>query len=236
MMDTIQNLTAAPFNGAVFAAQLESDAAKLRLPLRHAQIDALLNYMALMIRWNATYNLTAIRDPQQMLLHHIVDSLTVVPEFAQRLQGGPASFLDVGSGGGLPGVVLAIVQPEWKVCCVDAVEKKVAFVRQVASVLKLPNLTAVHSRVEAMPLANADIVVSRAFASLQDYAALAGRHVRPGGLLTAMKGHQPDDEMAAIRDQKQWVVEGVTNLFVPRLSAQRCIVWMKRTADDELAR
>jgi 16S rRNA (guanine527-N7)-methyltransferase len=231
MNDTTQSGTA-PFNGAVFAAQLETDAAKLRLPLRHAQIDALLNYMALMIRWNATYNLTAIRDPQQMLLHHIVDSLTIVPELAQRLQGSPASFLDVGSGGGLPGVVLAIVNPDWTVCCVDAVEKKVAFVRQVASMLKLPNLTATHSRVEAMPLAEADIVISRAFASLQDFAALAGRHVRKGGLLTAMKGHPPEDEMAAIRDQRQWAVEGVTNLFVPRLSAQRCLVWMKRVADD----
>ncbi len=220
-----------PFNGAVFAAQLESDCATLRLPLTNQQIDQLLNYLAQMVRWNRTYNLTAIRAPEQMLLHHITDSLSVVPELAERLAGKPAKILDVGSGGGLPGVVLAIVRPEWQVCCIDAVEKKTAFVRHVAGVLKLDNLLAVHGRVEDMEAGDYDIVISRAFASLHDYAALAGKHVREGGTLTAMKGHPPEDEMQSLKDQGQWQVEGVTTLYVPRLSARRCLVWMSRVGE-----
>jgi len=217
-----------PFNGAVFAAQLESDCAVLRLPLDHARIDLLLNYLAQMLRWNRTYNLTAIREPEQMLLHHITDSLSVVPELAQRLAGQPASILDVGSGGGLPGVVLAICRPEWQVRCVDAVEKKTSFIKHVAGVLRLPNLDATHARVEELEPAECDIVVSRAFASLHDFAALAGRHVKPGGRLAAMRGHPPEDEIQALKDQGAWQVEGVTTLYVPRLSARRCLVWMDR--------
>ncbi|WP_345249853.1 16S rRNA (guanine(527)-N(7))-methyltransferase RsmG [Pigmentiphaga soli] len=200
----------------------------MRLPLADTQVDRLLNFLALMLRWNRTYNLTAIREPGQMLLHHIIDSLAVVPELAQRLAGQPASLLDVGSGGGLPGVVLAVARPEWRVVCVDAVEKKAAFVRHVAGVLKLPNLEAVHGRVEALAPAESDVVISRAFASLPDFAALAGRHVRPDGVLAAMKGQTPDDEIAALKDQGLWQVEGVTPLNVPRLSARRCLVWMTR--------
>lgn len=221
-----------PFNGAVFAAQLEADCAALRLPLDHPRIDLLLNYLAQMLRWNSTYNLTAIRDPEQMLLHHITDSLSVVPELALRLAGREAHILDVGSGGGLPGVVLAICRPEWQVLCVDAVEKKTAFVTHVAGVLRLPNLSARHARVEELEPAQSDVVISRAFASLQDFAALAGRHVKSGGVLAAMKGHPPEDEMQSLKDQGVWHVEGVTTLHVPRLSARRCLVWMDRVDDD----
>ncbi|MDX3906245.1 MAG: 16S rRNA (guanine(527)-N(7))-methyltransferase RsmG [Pigmentiphaga sp.] len=221
-----------PFNGAVFAAQLESDCAALRLPLDHSRIDLLLNYLAQMLRWNRTYNLTAIRAPEQMLLHHITDSLAVVPELAQRLAGQSAKILDVGSGGGLPGVVLAICCPEWDVRCVDAVEKKTAFVQHVAGVLRLPNLQAIHARVEELEPEDCDVVISRAFASLHDFAALAGRHVKPGGVLAAMKGHPPEEEMQSLKDQGLWRVEGVTTLYVPRLSARRCLVWMDRIENE----
>lgn len=231
-MNTIEKPMAEPFNGAVFAAQLEADCAALRLPLDYARIDLLLNYLAQMLRWNRTYNLTAIRAPEQMLLHHITDSLSVVPELAQRLAGQSARILDVGSGGGLPGVVLAVCYPEWQVCCVDAVEKKTAFIKHVAGVLQLDNLDAVHARVEALEPAECDIVISRAFASLQDFAALAGRHVKPGGRLVAMKGHPPEDEMQSLKDQGVWQVEGVTTLYVPRLSARRCLVWMDRVESE----
>lgn len=217
-----------PFHGGVFAAQLESDCAELRLPLTTDQVDHLLNYLAQMIKWNKTYNLTAIRSPDQMLTHHIVDSLAVVPEFAARLAGLPAKVLDVGSGAGLPGVVLAIVRPDWHISCIDAVEKKVAFIRQMASVLALSNLQGIHGRVEAESEASYDLVTSRAFASLQDFAALAGRLVKPDGRLVAMKGMVPDDEIEALKDQGVWEVEEITRLMVPRLSAQRCLIWMKR--------
>jgi len=222
----------APFNGAVFAAQLEADCAALRLPLDHPRIDLLLNYLAQMLHWNRTYNLTAIRAPEQMLLHHITDSLSVVPELAQRLAGQPARILDVGSGGGLPGVVLAICYPEWQVRCVDAVEKKTAFIKHVSGMLRLDNLDAVHARVEELEPAECDIVISRAFASLQDFAALAGRHVKAAGWLAAMKGHPPEDEMQSLKDQGMWRVEGVTTLYVPRLSARRCLVWMDRIESE----
>lgn len=222
------SLSGAPFNGGVFADKLAADCATLRLPLSNLQIDQLLNYLAQMLRWNRTYNLTAIREPEQMLLHHIVDSLAVVPELAQYMVGRPAKILDVGSGGGLPGVVLAIAQPDWTVCCVDSVEKKTSFVRHISSVQGLKNLTAAHSRVEDLALTDSDIVISRAFASLQDFAALAGRHVKPGGTLVAMKGHPPEEEITTVRDQGDWRVTGVTPLYVPRLSARRCLVWMDR--------
>ncbi len=228
----VQPISSLPFHGGVFAAQLESDCAELRLPLTTDQIDLLLNYLAQMIKWNKTYNLTAIRSPEQMLLHHIVDSLAIIPEFAARLAASSARILDVGSGAGLPGIVLAIVRPDWEVSCIDAVEKKVAFIRQMASVLKLPNLKAIHGRVEAEQDASYDVVTSRAFASLQDFAALSGRLVKDQGILVAMKGMTPEDEIEALKDQGVWEVEEITRLMVPRLSAQRCLVWMKRKSEQ----
>ena len=217
------------FDVPVFAAQLEADGAGLRLPLTRDQIQLLLAYLAQMMRWNRTYNLTAIREPEQMLLHHITDSLSVVPEFAQRLEGQPAKIYDVGSGGGLPGVVLAILRPAWQVGCVDAVEKKMAFVRQMSGVLTLPNLRALHARVEDLPPAGCDIVISRAFASLNDFASLAGRHVRNDGTLVAMKGKVPEDEIQALHQQGAWRVEDIQALQVPELDAQRCLIWMRRS-------
>lgn len=211
--------------------QLTRDAAALGMGLSPQQIESLIGYLALMVRWNATYNLTAIRDPAQMLVHHIIDSLAIVPEFARHLQGKDARIMDVGSGGGLPGVVLAIVQPRWNVLCVDAVEKKTAFVRQVAGTLQLGNLAAAHARVETLPPHEADIVTSRAFASLADFTSLAGRHVKPSGRLAAMKGQAPDAEIAALTDES-WLVEGITPIAVPRLDAQRCLVWLRRSGDE----
>lgn len=222
--------SAAP-DQAALSAQLEQDAAALGLGLSAKQIELLIGYLALMARWNATYNLTAIRDPAQMLIHHIVDSLAIVPEFACHLQGSDARIMDVGSGGGLPGVVLAIVQPRWHVLCVDAVEKKTAFVRQVAGTLQLDNLKASHARVETLPAHDADIVTSRAFASLADFTSLAGFHVKPSGRMAAMKGQAPDAEITALPDDA-WQVEGITPITVPRLDAQRCLVWLRRPGDE----
>ena len=209
-------------------ALLDADAAALRLPIDAAARERLLDYLALLQRWNATYNLTAIRDPEQMLSHHLVDSLAVVPELDARAQGAPRRIVDVGSGAGLPGVVLAVLRPHWQVCCVDAVEKKVAFVRQVAGALKLPNLRAEHVRIESWPPAQADWVISRAFASLQDFARLAGRHVAADGVLLAMKGQEPREEVAELEADGQWRVGAVIPLAVPRLPARRCLLVLHR--------
>ncbi|WP_301117214.1 16S rRNA (guanine(527)-N(7))-methyltransferase RsmG [Pusillimonas sp. (ex Stolz et al. 2005)] len=200
----------------------------LQLDLTDKTQALLLEYLAQMQRWNRTYNLTAIRDPGQMLVQHIVDSLAVIRPMQQALDfRSEAVIVDVGSGAGLPGVVIALACPGWQVHCVDAVEKKMAFVRQMAGVLGLPNLTARHERIESIQPLGADIVVSRAFASLVDFATLAGAHVRPGGHLLAMKGRHPEEEIDALHKQGNWKVQSVQQLQVPLLEAQRCLVWIE---------
>lgn len=211
--------------------RLHAAAAKLEIDLADSQADALLAYIEQLQRWNRTYNLTAIRDPSEMLVHHVFDSLSIVPYITALLDKNTVedvNIVDVGSGAGLPGVILAIMRPQWRLFCIDAVEKKMAFVRQVAGVLGLSRLRAMHERVEAIEPLQADIVVSRAFASLLDFANLAGRHVAPGGQLLAMKGHEPLQEAEALEKQTDWKISRIEPLYVPELNAQRCLVWMSR--------
>ncbi|WP_454003441.1 16S rRNA (guanine(527)-N(7))-methyltransferase RsmG [Alcaligenes sp. Marseille-Q7550] len=194
-------------------------------------VRQLLAYIQQLQRWNRTYNLTALRDPDQMLVQHIFDSLSVVRPFQEHLANDVAvdksvRIVDVGSGAGLPGVVLAASCSTWNITCIDAVEKKMAFVRQMVGTLGLPNLRALHVRVEQQPPLEADIVVSRAFSSLLDFVNLAGRHVREGGRIAAMKGRVPEEEIAALQDQSAWKVERIEPLTVPELEAQRCLVWL----------
>jgi len=213
----------------LFDARLQAAAATLGVPLMPAQRVCLLSFLQQLQRWNKTYNLTALRDPEQMLIQHLFDSLSVLPHLARELADCPSPLIvDVGSGGGLPGVVLAAVRPDWQVCCVDAVEKKTAFIRQMAGVLGLNNLSVRHARVETLPPLQAHLVVSRAFASLVDFVTLAGRHVQHNGRLVAMKGRVPQDEMCALHAENTWQVQTVQNLTVPELDAQRCLVWITR--------
>ncbi len=211
--------------------RLAHAAGALGVQMDPERASTLLAYMEQLQRWNRTYNLTAVRDPEQMLVQHLFDSLSVLGPMEQALPHAlsHATVVDVGSGGGLPGVVLAIMRPQWQVCCVDAVEKKMAFVRQMSGALALPNLRAVHARVETLEPMEADIVVSRAFASLLDFATLAGRHVAQGGHLLAMKGREPEDEIGALRAGARWDVERIEPLSVPELDARRCLVWMSRS-------
>ena len=170
---------------------LEAGARTLGLALSAGQVDALLQYQQLIARWNQVYNLTAVRDPQDMLVQHLLDCLSVarpMRAMAQQLGRDPARLLDVGSGAGLPGVVLAIVHPEWQVTCVDTVAKKARFIQQVALDLGLRTLTATHQRVEDMTGAPFDIVTSRAFASLHDFISLTRARLAPGGLLGGDEG------------------------------------------------
>lgn len=187
------------------------------------QAAALARYLALLQRWNATHNLTAIREPAAMLTQHLADCLAVIPPLHRHLVRG--RLLDVGSGGGLPGVVVAVMLPAIDVVCVDAVGKKAAFIRQAAGVLGLGNLRAMHARVEDLHEAPFDVITSRAFASLADFVTLTRRHLRPGGVWLAMKGREPVDEIAALpADIEMFHVEP---LQVPGLDAQRCLVWMR---------
>ncbi|MGW8308606.1 MAG: 16S rRNA (guanine(527)-N(7))-methyltransferase RsmG [Achromobacter pulmonis] len=217
--------------GADMAGRLAHAFEQLGLQADAAATAKLFDYLAQMQRWNRTYNLTAIRDPQQMLVQHLFDSLAAVGPFSAALgaPGTPAKVYDVGSGGGLPGVVLAIMRPEWSVTCVDAVEKKTAFVRQMSGVLALPNLQARHARIETLEPAGCNIVTSRAFASLEDFAMLAGRHVGNDGTLIAMKGKVPDEEIQALHAHGQWQVDHIQPLQVPELQAERCLIWMRRS-------
>lgn len=217
--------------GADMAGRLSHALGQLGLQADAAAAAKLLDYLAQMQRWNRTYNLTAIRDPQQMLVQHLFDSLAAVGPFSEALgaPGTPAKIYDVGSGGGLPGVVLAVMRPEWSVTCIDAVEKKTAFVRQMSGALALPNLQARHARIETLEPAGCNIVTSRAFASLEDFALLAGRHVGNDGTLVAMKGKVPDDEIQALHARGEWQVDHIQPLQVPELQAERCLIWMRRS-------
>ena len=190
-----------------------------------ATIGRLLAYADLLVKWNRTYNLTAVRDPQQMLYQHLLDCLAVIPALDRRLGDSAARLLDVGSGGGLPGAVLASMRSRWTVCCVDAAAKKASFVRHVASELHLQNLQAEHARVETLHRPPHDVVLSRAFAPLCDFATLTRRHVAPGGCWLAMKGRRPEEELAVVPADVE--VFHVEQLMVPGLDAQRCLIWMR---------
>jgi 16S rRNA (guanine527-N7)-methyltransferase len=209
------------------APTLRQGAEALGLSLSDAQAQALEAYLALLLKWNQVYNLTAVRKPEDMLTHHLLDSLAVLPALKRHLAGRVSRVLDVGSGGGLPGVVLAIMEPAWEVTCVDTVGKKASFVRQVAAELKLPRLQAAHARVESLQLPGFDVITSRAFASLADFVRLTRHLVADHGVWMAMKGRRPDDEIGALPSDCS--VFHVEQLQVPGLEAERCLVWMRAT-------
>ena len=213
---------------------LRAGLASLELALTDAQVDQLLDYQEMIGKWTKVYNLTAVRDPAEMLTHHLLDSLAAALPLRRYLQQAglqAASLLDVGSGAGLPGVVIAICCPAISVTCVDAVAKKAAFIKQAALTLRLPNLNGLHARVEsiAQPF---DVVCSRAFASLADFTQWSVNALAPSGVWMAMKGKHPADELAQLSAQVD--VFHVEQLQVPGLGAERCIVWIRRPSAKEL--
>lgn len=213
------------------ASTLRSGLATLQLTLTDAQIQQLLDFQALIGKWTQVYNLTAVRDPAEMMTHHLLDSLAVVAPLQRHLeQAGLARsrLLDVGSGAGLPGVVIAICCPGVAVTCVDTVNKKATFIKQAALSLKLPNLTGLHARVESLNPGTTqpfDIVCSRAFASLVDFTQWSANALAPQGVWMAMKGKQPVDELAILPSTVE--VFHVEQLRVPGLDAERCLLWLR---------
>ncbi|WP_349741083.1 16S rRNA (guanine(527)-N(7))-methyltransferase RsmG [Roseateles cavernae] len=207
---------------------LAGAAAELGLALTETQLDQLLDYLALIQKWNKVYNLTAVREPQAMLTQHLVDSLSLIPALRRHTKGQALRMMDVGSGGGLPGVVVAICDPSIDVTCVDAVAKKATFIKQVAAELALPNLHGEHSRVEALDTAPFDLITSRAFASLLDFTTLTRQHLKSDAIWLAMKGQHPAEELAALPSDLD--VFHVEQLQVPGLDAQRCLIWIKPRA------
>lgn len=210
-------------------AAAHAAAATIGVPLDDGQADRLLTYLSLLQRWNATYNLTAVRDPAAMWLQHVVDCMTAVPSVRRHLQartlGRRPRILDVGSGGGLPGIVWAVLMPEADVICVDTVGKKAAFIRQAAGQLGLPNLQARQARVEQLNERPFDLITSRAFSSLPDFTRLTRHALAKESCWVAMKGKPPTDELAALG----WPASlfHVEPLQVPGLDADRCLVWLK---------
>ena len=221
-----------PANSDTLRPQLQAGAEALALELTEAQVSQLMEFLALLQKWNKVYNLTAVRDPQEMLTHHLLDSLAAVAPLRRHVDGlvrggqvGAVRLLDVGSGGGLPGVVFAICCPDVDVSCVDTVGKKAAFVQQVAVALRLRNLHGLHARVETVSTPF-DIISCRAFASLPDFVTWSRSALAlPHGVWLAMKGKHPGDEIAALPpDVTVFHVEQST---VPALDAERCILWMR---------
>lgn len=210
-------------------AELERALPILGLSLDAAQVGALMEYLALIQKWTKVYNLTAVRDPAEMLTHHLLDSLAVIYPLRQQLAAlAPTEarrrLLDVGSGAGLPGIVIAICCPDIAVDCVDTVAKKAAFIQQVAATLRLPNLRGVHARVENLT-DKYDVISSRAFASLVDFTSWSVQALAEQGVWMGMKGKHPAEEMAALPSSVG--VFHVEQLVVPGLDAERCIVWMR---------
>lgn len=206
---------------------LREGLATLGLDLRDEQVALLLDYLVLIQKWNKVYNLTAVRDASEMLTHHLLDSLAAVLPLRRKLaqpDAGRLNVLDVGSGAGLPGVVLAICCPELDVDCVDTVAKKAAFIQQVALALKLSNLRGLHARVETLKDQYA-LISARAFSSLEDLVRLSREALAPQGCWMAMKGKHPEAELEAVA--RQGVLFHVEPLLVPGLDASRCIVWMR---------
>lgn len=200
---------------------------QLGVQISAAQHEKLLEYQALLAKWNGVYNLTAIRDSRQMLIQHVLDSLSIVP----HLTNEPIRrILDVGSGGGLPGMILAIACPDWQITVNDIVHKKTAFLIQAKGALKLDNVTVVTGRVEQLQVgkeiaAPFDAIVSRAFADLSDFVGLARHLLTPDGNIWAMKGVAPDDEVARLPEDCQLLKR--IRLQVPFLDAERHLLRVK---------
>lgn len=212
-------------------ATLQAGLQSLKLDLNASQVDLLLEFQGLLQKWNKVYNLTSVRDPADMVTHHLLDSLAVVHPLLKQLGERPAKLLDVGSGGGMPGVVIAIACPHIDVTCVDTVAKKAAFIQQVAATLSLPNLHGLHARVETLNALSGpayDVVTARAFASLLDFTRWSREALGARGIWMAMKGKHPGEELATLATEGGAVdVFHVEPLEVPGLNAERCIVWMR---------
>lgn len=213
-------------------SELEAGARALGLPLEGMQLDRLLAYQVLLAKWNRVYNLTAIRDAGDMLTHHLLDSLAAVPRIAElvrRVQPEASRVLDVGSGGGLPGIPLAIACPDIGVTMVDIVRKKTAFLTQCRAELGLTNAQSHWGHVEKLADAvGYGVITSRAFAELNDFVRLAGHLLVPGGRMVAMKGVRPDAEIARLPEG--WAVESIERLTVPGLPAERHLVILAPSA------
>ncbi|PWF55570.1 16S rRNA (guanine(527)-N(7))-methyltransferase RsmG [Massilia glaciei] len=214
------------FDRAVIGRILADGIKELKLELDPQQHEKLLDYLALLFKWNAVYNLTSVRDPLQMVTHHLLDSLAAVPAFA-----GAVSVLDVGAGGGLPGMVLAIARPDLKVAMIDTVHKKTAFLTQVKAELGLTNVSVHTMRVEQLQVPHKyDVITSRAFADLSDFVNWSGHLLAEGGRFIALKGVETPSEHENL--PAPWKATELRQLQVPGLQAERHLVFIQKSETE----
>jgi 16S rRNA (guanine527-N7)-methyltransferase len=210
------------FDRAVLVQILVDGIEEMQLDLSGDKIAKLMDYLALLFKWNAVYNLTSLRDPMQMVTHHLLDSLAAVPAFQDA-----KNVLDVGAGGGLPGMVLAICRPDMKVAMIDTVHKKTAFLTQVKAELGLANVTVYTKRVEQLEVKQAfDVITSRAFADLSDFVNWSGHLLAEGGQFIALKGVAATDEQQRV--PSPWKITELRPLKVPKIEAERHLVFMSK--------
>jgi 16S rRNA (guanine527-N7)-methyltransferase len=215
------------FDRAALSKVLADGIKDLSLDLDQQQHDKLLDYLALLFKWNSVYNLTSVRDPLQMVTHHLLDSLAAVPAF-----DGAENVLDVGAGGGLPGIVLAIAKPRTKVSLIDTVHKKTAFLKQVKAELELANVTVYTAKVQELRVEHEfDVITSRAFADLSDFVNWSGQLLAVGGKFIALKGTAPPSEQERLPGQ--WKVSELRPLQVPGLQAERHLVFIEKSGQTE---
>lgn len=214
---------ATAFDRSALGAVLRDGALSLGLDVSDAQHEKLLDYLALLLKWNAVYNLTSVRDPRQMVTQHLLDAMTALPAFS-----GAKRVLDVGSGGGLPGIVLAIWAPPMQVDMIDTVHKKTAFLTQVKAELGLSNAHVHTGRVEQLEVEQKfDVITSRAFAELADFVNWSGHLLEEGGQMIALKGQAPLEEIARL--PSGWQMQKIEPLSVPGMDAQRHLVFIQRS-------
>ena len=219
------------FDTTLASAQLVNGCAEMNLSVTPQQVEQLIAYVQLMAKWNPVYNLTAIRETDKMVSHHLLDSLAILPTFErvvseQTLSLNNPQIMDVGTGGGLPGIVLAIMHPQWQLTLIDPVHKKTAFLTQVKAQLSLNNVTVINGKVEDLePTQIFDIITSRAFASLVDFIKLSERALKPTGCFLAMKGVMPTEEIDALKNAfPLYRVAQIQPLHVPQLNAERHLI------------
>ena len=212
------------YDPAALATVLADGIKEMNLDVPADQQEKLMGYLALMNKWNSVYNLTSLRDPMQMVTHHLLDSLAAVPAFA-----GAQNVLDVGAGGGLPGIVLAITRPDMKVSMIDTVHKKTAFLKQVKAELELSNVTVHTMKVQDLEVSEKfDVITSRAFADLSDFLDWSGHLLADGGKFIALKGTAPAEEQERI--PPEWKITDLQPLQVPKLGAERHLVFVARSS------
>ena len=223
------------FDIKLASAQLANGCTEMDLSVAPQQVEQLIAYLQLMAKWNPVYNLTAIRETDKMVTHHLLDSLAILPTFErvvseQTLSPNNSQIMDVGTGGGLPGIVLAIMHPQWQLTLIDPVHKKTAFLTQVKAQLSLNNVTVINGKVEDLePTQIFDIITSRAFASLVDFVALSKNALKPSGCFLAMKGVMPTEEIDAFKNAfPLYRVAQIQPLHVPQLNAERHLIQIVR--------